>query len=291
MKNIDFVAIDFEHSVPFKGSVCSVGIVSYKDGQIVDEYSTLIKPPNNEYNNFTIRVHGITPDLTEDAPTFSEIYPEIKNRINGNVVVAHNAFSTDKACLEQAMEHSGIDEVLDLNWQCTYRITNAKLNIVAKVCNIELNHHEALSDAKVCAEIFYMHQKNLLPLDKIAEESSKQKKVSKKYNKPSERLKGDVFKPDFENAENKTNPFYMKKVVVTGFASSTKKEIANELKSLGADVDSSVTKRTNYLIIGENAGPSKIKKMRSNIEEGKEASILNLETYDKIKQHAVNIKS
>lgn len=288
MNKIDFVAIDFEHAVPFKGSVCSVGIVSYKDGNIVDEYSTLIQPPNNEYNYFTIKVHGITPEHTENTPKFIDVYPEIKKRIEGNVLVAHNAFSTDKACLEQAMDLNGIHEDLNLDWQCTYRITNAKLNLVAQICNIELNHHEALSDARACAKIFDLYQNNKLPLNEIEEANPVNRKTKKRSRSSyGERLKGEVFKPDFENAKNKENPFYMKKVVVSGFSSADKKTIAQELKDFGADVDSAVGKKTNFLVIGENVGPSKLAKMQANIAEGKEASIMTHQEYNEITKDLV----
>lgn len=284
MKEIDFVAIDFEHAMSFKGSVCAVGIVSFKNGEIIDEYSTLIQPPNNEYNPFTMRVHGITPYDTENAPKFIDIYPEIKKRINGCTVVAHNAFGTDKPCLEQAMSSNGIEDVLKIDWECTYRITNAKLNIVAKVCGFKLNHHEALSDAIVCGQIYNLYKKGCLPLDAISEACPVKKNVQVKRRSHEERLKGDVFKPDFEHATNKTNPFFMKKVVVTGFPTAQKREIATELKLLGADVDTGVTKKTNFLIIGETAGPVKISKMKRNIDDGKEATILSLESYELFKK-------
>lgn len=285
MNKIDFVAIDFEHAVAFRGSVCSVGIITYKNGNIIEEYTTLIQPPNNEYNRRTIEVHGITPEKTKNSPIFSDVYPEIRRRIDGKTVVAHNAFNTDKICLEQAMEYYGIHEQLNISWRCTYQITNAKLNIVAQVCKIELNHHDALSDAKVCAQIFYLWKNGQLPTDEI--EIAKAKAVDNKKPKKNffhgERLKGKIFQPDFEHAINKTNPFFMKKVVVTGFASAIKKEVAFELKKLGADIDSGVSKRTNYLITGENAGPSKLAKMKKNIEEGKEAHIIDLDSYNKLK--------
>lgn len=284
MKEVDFVAIDFEHAQSFKGSVCSVGIVSFKNGYIIDEYSTLIQPPNNEYNPYTVRIHGLTPYHTQNSPKFIEVYPEIKKRINNCTVVAHNAFSADKACLEQAMEFNGIFENLNIEWQCTYAITNVKLDVVAKACGIELNHHDAISDAKACGKIYNLFIRNMLPMDEIIESCSKVKKNSSKRSSYSERLKGDIFNPDFENATNKSNPFFMKKVVVTGFSISQKKKIASELKLFGADVDSGVTKRTNFLIIGNNAGPSKLAKMNKNIQEGKEACILNLEEYEKIKE-------
>ncbi len=283
MGKIDFVAIDFEHAMPFKGSVCSVGIVSCKDGNIVDEYSTLIQPPNNEYNYYTTQKHGLTSEHTKGAPAFIDVYPEIKKRIEGNVVVAHNAFSTDKACLEQAMDYYGLNEDLKLDWQCTYKITNAKLNVVAQVCGIELDHHEALSDARVCAKIFDLYQNGNLPLNEIEEANPVARKSKKRSRSPyGERLKGDVFKPDFENAKNKENPFYMKKVVVSGFASADKKMIARELKDFGADVDSTVGKKTNFLIAGENVGPSKLNKMQINISEGKEAAIITHQEYNEM---------
>ncbi|MCZ4694876.1 hypothetical protein DWB61_07695 [Ancylomarina euxinus] len=283
MNEIDFVAIDFEHAMPFKGSVCAVGIVSYKDGNIVDEYSTLIQPPNNKYNYFTTKKHGLTPEHTKNAPVFIDVYPEIKKRIEGNVLVAHNAFSTDKVCLEQAMDSNGIHEDLDVDWQCTYRITNAKLNLVAQICNIELNHHEALSDARVCAEIFDLYRNDKLPMDAIAEVIPVSMKTKKRSRSSyGERLKGEVFKPDFENAKNKENPFYMKKVVVSGFSSADKKTIAQGLKDFGADVDSAVGKKTNFLIAGENVGPSKLKKMQANIDEGKEAAIITYQEYNEM---------
>ncbi|PXY02376.1 hypothetical protein DF185_06935 [Marinifilum breve] len=287
MKKIDFVAIDFEHAVPFKGSICSVGIVSFHNGNIVDEFSTLVQPPNNEYSPFTIKVHGITPDCTKNAPSFIEVYPEIRKRIKDCTVVAHNAFSTDKACLEQAMEFNEINENLGINWQCTYAITKAKLNTVAKVCDIQLNHHEALSDAKACGIIYELFKSKKLPIEAINKECCQQKKKSTHNYYQKERLKGDIFKPDFENATNKSNPFFMKKVVITGFSTPQKKEIATELKLLGADIDSGVTKRTNFLITGENVGPSKLAKMKKNIDEGKEAKILKFEEYETLKEEKI----
>jgi DNA polymerase-3 subunit epsilon len=56
---MNFTAIDFETATAYHP--CSVGIVTVENGVIVDEFVSLIKPPNNEYNLFTIQVHGIYP--------------------------------------------------------------------------------------------------------------------------------------------------------------------------------------------------------------------------------------
>lgn len=74
-----FVAVDFEYATRVKGTVCSVGIVSFnKFGQIIDKYYTLVKPPKNEYEWFTTKTHKINSIITESSPEFVEIFPEIK---------------------------------------------------------------------------------------------------------------------------------------------------------------------------------------------------------------------
>ncbi len=60
--------------------------------------------------------------------------------------------------------------------------------------------------------------------------------------------------------EARPNPFYGKTVVATGkLINYTRDEIQNKLLTLGAKPTGSVTKKTDYLIVGENAG-SKLSK-------------------------------
>jgi DNA ligase (NAD+) len=56
------------------------------------------------------------------------------------------------------------------------------------------------------------------------------------------------------------NPFKNQIVVLTGFAKSDSQEYAHKLNELGAVIKDGVNKKTNMLITGYNAGPSKMKK-------------------------------
>lgn len=155
-----FTAIDFETAIGHHP--CSVGIVTVENGLIVDEFVTLIKPPRNEYSPFSIAVHGIHPRDTVNAKTFDQVYPEIKKRLENRLIVAHNE-SFDRTVLAKTMALYGLDYA-DLNiaprWECTVKIYRAKgikptkLSDCCREMNITLNHHEALSDAKACAELF-----------------------------------------------------------------------------------------------------------------------------------------
>ncbi len=157
---MNFVAIDFETATAFHP--CSVGIVTVENGQIVDEFVSLIKPPNNLYSPFTIQVHGIYPRDTVNARTFAQVYPEIKKRLQNKTIVAHNE-SFDRNVLVKSMALYGLN-YQDLNiahrWECTVKIYKAKglkptkLSDCCKAMHIALNHHEALSDARACAKLF-----------------------------------------------------------------------------------------------------------------------------------------
>jgi DNA polymerase-3 subunit epsilon len=159
-----FTAIDFETATAKRNSAFAVGIITVENGKIIDEFYTLIQPPYNEYNWRNINVHGITEVDTLNAPFFNEIYPEIKNRLFGRKIVAHNE-SFDRSVLRRTMESYGLN-YYDLNieekWNCTLKIYRAKgyiparLDICCKIQGIELNHHEALSDARACAMLYLL---------------------------------------------------------------------------------------------------------------------------------------
>ena len=77
----DFIAIDFETANQEPSSVCSVGVVMVRDGQIVDSFYSLIQPEPNYYNYWCQRVHGISQSDTEDAPVFSKVWQQLEERI------------------------------------------------------------------------------------------------------------------------------------------------------------------------------------------------------------------
>ena len=95
----DFAAIDFETANNERSSVCSVGIVIVRDGEIVDRYYSLIQPEPNYYNYWCSQVHGLSREDTEDARVFPEVWADIEPLIQGLPLVAHNK-PFDENCLK-----------------------------------------------------------------------------------------------------------------------------------------------------------------------------------------------
>lgn len=147
-----FTALDFETAQGYRWSICQVGVVRVECGEVVATVSQLIQPPDNAYWWQFSQIHGITSDHTEDAPTFGEYWDALRPFIEGQTVVAHNA-SFDVACLRQALDYYQIAQPA-FESKCTYRLYGKGLARACEEYCIPLNHHDALSDARACAELY-----------------------------------------------------------------------------------------------------------------------------------------
>lgn len=65
----DFAAIDFETANYERSSVCSVGLVIVRGGEIVDKFYSLIKPEPEYYTFRCSQVNGLCAADTENAPS------------------------------------------------------------------------------------------------------------------------------------------------------------------------------------------------------------------------------
>lgn len=151
----NYTAIDFETAHGKMWSICQIGLVRVEQGIITKELEYLVQPPNNEYHWGNTRVHGISRKDTAHAPDFQTIWPEIEPYIAGQHVVAHNALF-DCSCLEQTLQFYRL-AVPKYQRHCTVKIFKRNLALLCKIYAIELQHHNALSDACACAELFRMH--------------------------------------------------------------------------------------------------------------------------------------
>jgi DNA polymerase III subunit epsilon len=150
-----FTAIDFETAQPARSSICQIGLVRVEQGDVVEQMSLLVQPPDNAYSYWNTNVHGLTGEDTEHAPFFHEVWPQIRGFIEGRTVVAHNG-AFDFSCLRKTLEFYGMAEPR-YEPQCTYKIYKKKLNVLCDEECIPLDHHDALSDARACAELYLRH--------------------------------------------------------------------------------------------------------------------------------------
>lgn len=156
----DFAAIDFETANGERTSVCSVGIVIVRNGEIKDSFYSLIQPEPNYYNYWNTKIHGLTHDDTDQAPLFPEVWNKVAPLIEGLPLVAHNK-TFDEGCLKAVFQCYRMDYP-EYTFHCTCKASrrafpnapNHQLHTISEICGYHLeNHHNALADAEACAWI------------------------------------------------------------------------------------------------------------------------------------------
>jgi DNA polymerase-3 subunit epsilon len=157
----NFAAIDFETANHCPSSVCSVGVVVVREGEIVDNFYSLIRPEPDWYSWHCTQIHKLTAADTANAKVFPEVWAKIAPKIENLPLVAHNS-GFDRNCLQSVFRTYQMDYP-DYQFFCTLKaarkafgktLPNHQLHTVSAHCGYVLeNHHHALADAEACAAI------------------------------------------------------------------------------------------------------------------------------------------
>jgi DNA polymerase III subunit epsilon len=156
MKTEKFTAIDFETANGNRTTICQVGLIVIENGIITNEINLLVQPPENYYWDRFIDIHGITPAMTENEPTFDQVWHLIEPHITNQNVVAHNGICFDFPVLEKTLAYYNIQAPAYRKLD-THKIYRGGLKALCNKYDIPLNHHDALSDAKACGELYLRH--------------------------------------------------------------------------------------------------------------------------------------
>ncbi len=144
------------------GDACElteVGAVLVGGGELHDRWSSLVHG-NVPLRRGIQRLTGITQAMVDGAPSLEEVLPELEARLQGRVLVAHNA-PFDRRVLRQAFERIG-REWPDPPVLCTAALARVllplqqgrKLAVLAEALGIEVETvHRALADAETCARV------------------------------------------------------------------------------------------------------------------------------------------
>lgn len=144
------------------GEACElteVGAVLAGGGELHERWSSLVSvqmPLSRGIERFT----GITQAMVDSAPPPERVLPELARRLEGRVLVAHNA-SFDHRVLEQAFERAGLEWpappvlcTVALARRCAPLVLRRGLAPLADALGIEVEHsHRALPDAETCGRV------------------------------------------------------------------------------------------------------------------------------------------
>lgn len=160
--SLSALCLDFETANYDAASAIALGLCAVDAaGNTVFKQSWLIRPEGRLYiRPDFIDIHGITPDMVRDAPTFRELWPTFAPWFDAApLLVAHNA-GFDRRILAGTLARAEI-ETFSKKWLCTVQLArrswpglfNHKLSTVCAHIGFDLNHHDAGSDSEACAHI------------------------------------------------------------------------------------------------------------------------------------------
>ncbi len=174
---MNFVAIDFETATSNYTSVCSLGLCVVENNRIAQRKEILIRPEPFEFNEYNIKIHGITPDMVENMPTFDKYWDSLKPYLENKTVIAHNA-DFDVGALCATLEYFNIPFPA-FDYLCTVKLSQKaypelkshKLNNLCDALGIKFHHHQAYDDAYACAMVMLrvLEDYSLISLDEVEE--------------------------------------------------------------------------------------------------------------------------
>jgi DNA polymerase III epsilon subunit len=138
--------------------VCEIALVRIEGGAIAQTFSSLVNP-GRPISRDAFEVNGITDEMVRDSPRFCEIAASMLERLEGAVLVAHNA-TFDMGFLEEELLRAGLAlpdmPVLDtlLLARRAYAFRNNSLGVLSRNLGIPIEReHRALADAITTARV------------------------------------------------------------------------------------------------------------------------------------------
>lgn len=139
------------------------------------------------------------------------------------------------------------------------------------ISSLAIEHIGEVASKKICqkfgSNLLTISKEEVLEIDGFGEEMAESLMEFIRVNREKIKRLIEVIKPiDPEKKEIKESKFLNKKIVVTGSMSKNREEMKELIESLGATATSSVSKKTDFVVYGENAGSKYEKAISLGVE-------------------------
>lgn len=156
-----YAVVDVEGNGQQPPDLVEVAMVPIVGGVVGEPSSWLVKP-ERPIKYFATRIHGLTNNDVADAPSFAHVEREIRQALDADVLVAHNAH-VDIGVLQRHLGDWECPEALDtlkLSKRLLPKQTSYKLGALVEMLTLaeglpdDLTPHRATYDALVTARLF-----------------------------------------------------------------------------------------------------------------------------------------
>lgn len=243
---MDFVAFDVETANPDLSSICQMGLVGYKRGQVNKSWQSLVNP-QDYFDPTNVAIHGIDEEVVKDAPTFPDVFHALNAHLSGHVVVSHTWF--DRVSTSRAVEKYGLTEI-ECTWLDSAKVVRRTwpefarrgygLANVAHRFGIDFTHHNAQEDARAAGEIL---------VRAMADTGLGIEEWLERVKKPIDPSRAS-YSARICREPNPDGALYGEVLVFTGVLSIPRREAADLAAFAGCEVAASMKKTVTLLVVG-----------------------------------------
>lgn len=267
---MDFTVIDIETTGldPRFDDIIELSAIKVVDGKEASSFSELVNP-GYSISNFITNLTGITDEMLEKSETIEKVLPQFLNFIGGDIVLGYNAHFDVNFIYDNTLKNLNTyfnNEILDIYRFARILIKDSKNHrLETMVDYFSIRHdrlHRGLEDCKVTLALYREFRKLINERYESEDVFLKRRKIGTKANDvTTENIHFDEIHPIFE-----------RKCVFTGtLRNMERKEGFQIVKDLGGTPQDNVTKKTNFLILGETD--------YTKVKDGKSAKLKKAEKY------------
>lgn len=259
----------------FYDEIIEISAIKVVDGHFSDTFSQLVRP-DEPISDFITQLTGITNDMLADKPSIKDALPLFLDFIGDSLLVGYNVNFDINFLYDAAKEYLNVEfdndyvDVLRIARRIHPELPRRKLKDMVSYYNLDdIGSHRAEADSiQTYLVLSKLYDDVITQYGGVEEFKNSIKKKSSHGVKASEISSDGVSHlPD--------HPLYGKVCVFTGTLEKMARRDAMQLVSdIGGLLGDSVTKKTNYLILGNNDYCKSIKDGKSNKQKKAEQLIL-----------------
>lgn len=279
------IVVDLETTglSPCNDSIIELSALKVIDNVVVDNFSQLVNP-GFEIDDFITNLTGITNEELSSAPSIGEVLPDFRKFIGNDIILGYNVNFDINFLYEDYLEVFGEPFTSDFIDGLRFArklfplMRHRRLADMAEIFNIPVEiSHRALADCETTLACY-----NALKEKAVIEYGSFEKFARSFKNSHAQSTVTKALL-DLVLTDSDESSFKGDHCCFTGALDSVTRSTAEKMvEVVGGIVDKSVTKKTNYLILGDFAyissvkdGKSvKLKKAEQLILDGQDLSII-----------------
>jgi DNA polymerase-3 subunit epsilon len=271
----DYTVVDIETTglSPEYDEIIEICAFKYRGSELVNKYSTLVKP-EREVDNFIMQLTGITNNMLASAPSAVDVMQPLYNFIGSDVIVGHNINFDINFLYDYCVRI--LSKPLSNDFVDTMRIARLlhkenkhnRLSDLAAQYNLSYEGaHRAGFDCTLTNSIYEIFKKECIDCSIELNTLAKHSQVKA----------ADISATLSEIPAD--SPLLNKVVVFTGALEKMLRKDAMQLvANMGGINSDNVTKKTNYLVLGNNDYCTTIKNGKSSKQ--RKAEEYKLKGYD-----------